>query len=550
MGAIKDEFNEVYRDFATDGVKSSGAHNPEKAAQRALGSTIEAAIALNLGNVSVAKTTAAALAADLAYGASSLALVYADPTNTNNDLWIKSGDPGTGAWTNTGALNAAFLDQLLAERDKVPSPWLPSVSNEYLRRLVKRGSIERGVAGRKYVLRYWADIAGSLHRVRFYLYDPVLDVQVAQKELQAEGDWPQQTTIFLTNAAAGSILPYKEWLGVSMTLWVDPSAYENGQIDIAVTDPAEAGIDPRNVLTRENVRDRLRFGQVENILYVNADGSADFLTVQEAAASLLEDPNSGRAWYPFSQIATPSNQYEIEIVGANHEEEWLENIVDQGGGALTAQGIILWEGLTLRVRHDTVMHTTGSETYEGPLFEMYGGRIIAPITARFEQRGYGYVGHIDAGNTLCGPATIGPERRTWQLVVTIDGGTWFGHAAHDDPIFGRGTSDDEDVLFTNGRTLRAAGNISSQPHYFSHTSPGSVFPGKTQFKNWNASDVGTPADAIALVKSHAQTVRHHLIVDNCGIGSISEDHSIGGDSAWVLVGALPAGVTIDGDLAV
>ena len=44
MGAIGDKFDEVYRDFATDGVKSSGPHNPKKAEQREIGSLIESAI--------------------------------------------------------------------------------------------------------------------------------------------------------------------------------------------------------------------------------------------------------------------------------------------------------------------------------------------------------------------------------------------------------------------------------------------------------------------------------------------------------------------------
>lgn len=110
MGAIGDKFNEIYRDYATDGVKSSGPYNPEKSEQRAIGALIENAISnAALGAlVDVAYATLAELEADLAHADGSVGLVHSDPVDANNDLYTKSGASGAGAWTLTTVLRDAI----------------------------------------------------------------------------------------------------------------------------------------------------------------------------------------------------------------------------------------------------------------------------------------------------------------------------------------------------------------------------------------------------------------------------------------------------------
>jgi hypothetical protein len=112
MGAITDKFEEVYRDFVTDGVASSGAHNPGKAEQRILGILIEAAISnAALGAlVSVSYATKAELDADLAHDPETVALVHGDGDPANNDLYVKTGASGGGTWDNTGTLHAIAVE--------------------------------------------------------------------------------------------------------------------------------------------------------------------------------------------------------------------------------------------------------------------------------------------------------------------------------------------------------------------------------------------------------------------------------------------------------
>lgn len=127
MGSITEQFAHAFRNFASDGVPSSGVNEPEKAEIRAIGPVIEAALGtIGLGSVNVVKTTRALLDADLAHGADSTAIVYADSTDANNDLYVKVGASGTGSWTNTGALHLIigglaqpYVDEAQAAADSI-----------------------------------------------------------------------------------------------------------------------------------------------------------------------------------------------------------------------------------------------------------------------------------------------------------------------------------------------------------------------------------------------------------------------------------------------
>ena len=58
MGEIRDQFNVVYRDYETDGVPSSGLHEPEKADIRALGTVIENGTAASAADAAASASVA------------------------------------------------------------------------------------------------------------------------------------------------------------------------------------------------------------------------------------------------------------------------------------------------------------------------------------------------------------------------------------------------------------------------------------------------------------------------------------------------------------
>lgn len=116
MGVIADTINRVWRDYTVSGVQASGRHEPDKADIRQIGGLIETALGnVGLGTMlDVVKATKEALDGDLAHDAGAVALVYADGTDANNDLYVKTGASGSGPWTNTGALHG-IVDGLTSE---------------------------------------------------------------------------------------------------------------------------------------------------------------------------------------------------------------------------------------------------------------------------------------------------------------------------------------------------------------------------------------------------------------------------------------------------
>lgn len=110
MGTIVDQISTAFRDFAVDGVASSGAHDVVKSEVRAVGPLIETALAnVALGAlVSISYATKAEIDADLNHDADSVGIVYADGTDANNDLYIKVGASGAGSWTLTTILHDVF----------------------------------------------------------------------------------------------------------------------------------------------------------------------------------------------------------------------------------------------------------------------------------------------------------------------------------------------------------------------------------------------------------------------------------------------------------
>ncbi|MET4197295.1 hypothetical protein ABIB96_001283 [Bradyrhizobium sp. LA3.X] len=96
---------EIWRDYETDGVPASGPHQPVKRDVRQWGVMLESLLAqLGLGYA-----TLALLNADLAHGASTLAMVYADSTAANNGIYVKSGASGSGSWTRVGDLQISVI---------------------------------------------------------------------------------------------------------------------------------------------------------------------------------------------------------------------------------------------------------------------------------------------------------------------------------------------------------------------------------------------------------------------------------------------------------
>jgi hypothetical protein len=101
--------NSIYRNYAVDGVVSSGAHEPRKAEIRAWGSWVEGIIAAFTANGGLIYSSLALLNADLAHAANSMAWVIGDPVAANNGVYGKVGTSGVGSWTRRSDLPYSFI---------------------------------------------------------------------------------------------------------------------------------------------------------------------------------------------------------------------------------------------------------------------------------------------------------------------------------------------------------------------------------------------------------------------------------------------------------
>ncbi len=100
---------EVFRDFVTWGVPSSGKWQPKKSDLRAWGAWLEENITAFFSTGGKIYQTQAILVADLSPAANSIAWVMEDPTVANNGIYRKVGGAGAGSWVRAGDLPFSFI---------------------------------------------------------------------------------------------------------------------------------------------------------------------------------------------------------------------------------------------------------------------------------------------------------------------------------------------------------------------------------------------------------------------------------------------------------
>lgn len=98
---------EIFRRYVTAGVPASGPNPVNKDDVQAWGTFLETMLGAGLPGLAYA--TLAAINADLAHGANSLAIVYGDTTAANNGEYVKAGVSGSGSWSRIGDLPTTIV---------------------------------------------------------------------------------------------------------------------------------------------------------------------------------------------------------------------------------------------------------------------------------------------------------------------------------------------------------------------------------------------------------------------------------------------------------
>ncbi|MES2339605.1 MAG: hypothetical protein V4537_16055 [Pseudomonadota bacterium] len=477
------------------------------------------------------------------------AAAFGVPADTELELWPidwEAGGPfgvyGALIPPAEGRLNRARILPTETERsnivaiadDIVPSVvFLDSVNDSYLANLVLDISIERGMPGRRYVLNYRTDRAGATRRMGWYLYDPVIGKDVAYREIQKNYDWSSEVPECVYLFAGSDGTPLADYTGIGVTIWLRPGAVEWTHPKTTRTTIEAGGILASKVKCAAEIDWMIEIGMARRILTVGAT-KGQFPTIEAAQRTLLTAPTMPRAGFPFSDVATPSNQYKIVVVEP-HIEERPEQVVDQGGGVLAGQGLLLWAGVILELRADTIYYTRGSLARGGPLIEAsFGGKITG--RGRLGQLGYGYVLHLDAGgNRLAKPATVGPPIQHWYPVFDCDGPFIYAGPDQSGWIVGMGATDGQKVRFRNGAVWRNGTNAVA--YIGLHTSANSVNPGEIVLENmrFNDASVAGSGGALQLVTIDGHVVKHVVKVKGCDAGYVSAN-ALGESAAFMRQG--------------
>lgn len=153
MGEIASAFSRSYRDYTMAGVGASGLHEPLKRDLRQLGVLLDGglsqlAAAFVADGATIVYATRAALFADLAYPSGALGIVWND--GERSGIYIKSGAPGSGAWTATGLmLKGAKGDDGLSFYDvALQSGYIPAGTTEQQFIAIMAGEITAAASAR------------------------------------------------------------------------------------------------------------------------------------------------------------------------------------------------------------------------------------------------------------------------------------------------------------------------------------------------------------------------------------------------------------------
>lgn len=99
----------IFRDFVSDGVPSSGKHQPRKAKIREWGTWLEGMVQAFSTNGGLIYQTKADLDEDLSPGTNASAWVVSDATPANNGIYRKIGAAGTGSWVRVADLPYSYI---------------------------------------------------------------------------------------------------------------------------------------------------------------------------------------------------------------------------------------------------------------------------------------------------------------------------------------------------------------------------------------------------------------------------------------------------------
>lgn len=543
MVDLLEQSREVYSDFNTQGVESSGLKEPEKPEIRALWANAAAqiqAIREAAGGAYIIKVTEADLNADLDHAAGVWARVIADDQSPpQNGYYQKLGASGAGSWefiTEDPAVLAAAQAEaaaVIAEdaAARIPNVWNPAVADAYLRQLVTEGAVEAGDPADGYVINYeTVFFAGiPLYRYQFFARSTRTGANIASWSMQGATDplldySPPRIT--LSGVSDGAV--QANYQGTQVVLHMNWDAILLDKSLTAYTGVTEAGIDPSRVFTPDDMDDFLISPRPKEVFTVGTGG--DYATLL-AAFTALQYPvfrisNVARSTFPNSDLVSWSHQVQLVIL-SGHSEVVTSELVN----GLWQSTIVAIPYLSIVCQPD-VQFSMAASANAPPLVEanfpiwIQGGR--------WKQEGNGYIFHVDAGNTLTQRSPT-CDRLLWKhrhvfkdLELEHQGVNSTSHC------FGCGSSNGSTVIIDSPVMIRSgAGVASGAAHILCHNSEAETDEALWILRHGISDDGDRPGSGMGnFITAHASTIRNRLIVEDF------EATELLGDAGWVRRGKL------------
>jgi len=406
------------------------------------------------------------------------------------------------------------------------SPFRAAVADDYLRALVTDIHVEGGDPAADYLLNYeTAFFPGSnLYRVRLILRDAASGTDVAMWARQGDRDF----TGGIPDTVLFSQRTLPSYTGITALARVDWSRIDWNRTALTTyTAPAEAGIEPDRVLTREDIHARFAAAAEPAVRLTVGAGAAGATHFNSFAAAIRSLYRTGtpiaRSTFPCSDIAAFSNQVLIECV----DDGWSEEMPALRSGGID-EGLLVPPFVTLRGRGDTrlFLPDTGGTA---PVLE-------APFSFRIEDmeienRGRGYALHIDNANGLSRRDERDGASLRFPLVSVMKNVRFVGSPLQQTWLQGCGLSNGH-LMVMEGCTSEAA---AAKNIFGIHNSPATTDPGRVEILDSTFNDADFPgAAALQLVTSFAQGTPHEVAVRGSTLDRIVSG-SAAGASAFVLV---------------
>jgi hypothetical protein len=426
------------------------------------------------------------------------------------------------------------------------SPFVSTVTDAYMKSLITKARIEGGDIGERYVINYRTEGYPGipLYRVRFYIYDTVLGVTVAQWAKDGSTDFTPTLpdTVFLMNAGLGT--PLSNYNGVSAMLWIDWSQIDWSHTVDTAYNYITGGVKVENIITNGEMDDFL-FEYHPYEVRTFGNGLADYPTWLAAVQSTYFNPAGvTRTAFPISDVCSYSRQVVFECV----QDGYTEVITPVNPLGVDQSPVVLPPYSTTILRPDTVI---SMNAYAGsaPVIENpFSSRIIG---GTLRQNGAGYVIHEDFSNLSLRSNIVGDLSVTNFKIRHVYEGVKLVAAAGACPVamWGAGTANAAKTIF-KGATLIREGTGETGDYFSVHNSSSQTDPGRIEFWNCytNSFDQASNSADLVVIKQYPTDIQHKIVVNNCDFKEISYAPVVGGVSGYIREGYISPNIIYPSDI--